>query len=76
MARYVLCNTRYTIILVSVQLPDTMPVNCSSVMVKIVCYVDYNIVSPISDYCWSRNGAVEAKNRALITIWCQGCAFD
>lgn len=49
-----LSDTIHTIHLVCVELPDTMPVNCGSVLVVSVSHVDHKLVSPTRLYqrCW------------------------
>jgi hypothetical protein len=64
-----LCDTWNAIILDAVELTNTVSVHGSSIAHEIICDMNYEIVTPVSDDSKTWNGPVECKDSPLITIW-------
>lgn len=67
-----LSDTIDTVHLIRVELPDAMPVHCSTIFVVVVFHMNHNLISPTGLYYRGREGIVEDFARRLVeSVGCE-----
>jgi hypothetical protein len=73
---WALDNRRHAVLLDRVVLAESMPVDCTAIVLKTVRDMHNHSVTPVGFECWSRNGVVDTESYSLKAVWRNGHVGD